>query len=101
MKKYICLVAVWATHIPGALSETFDYVIAGAGTAGLVVASRLSERSDVTVAVVEPGDDLRNDPNVTSINFSFANFNASINWQYTSVNQSLLGNRSFTYRAGK
>ncbi|KID84877.1 glucose oxidase [Metarhizium guizhouense ARSEF 977] len=82
-------------------SETFDFVIAGAGTAGLVIANRLSERSDLTVAVIEPGPDVRNDPNVQTVEFVFQSFNKSINWQYASVPQPTLNGRSFTYRAGK
>ena len=37
-------------------NSNFDYVIVGGGTAGLTVASRLSEESSVRVAVVEAGD---------------------------------------------
>ncbi|KAK4705020.1 hypothetical protein P7C70_g1189, partial [Phenoliferia sp. Uapishka_3] len=37
--------------------QTFDYVIVGGGTAGLVLAARLSENSSATVAVVEAGGD--------------------------------------------
>lgn len=36
-------------------NATFDYVIVGAGTAGLVLAERLSENPNVQVAVVEAG----------------------------------------------
>jgi choline dehydrogenase-like flavoprotein len=35
--------------------ETYDYVVVGAGSAGCAVAGRLSEDTDVTVAVVEAG----------------------------------------------
>lgn len=38
--------------------STFDYVIIGGGTAGLVVAARLSETEDVTVCVLEAGEDV-------------------------------------------
>ncbi|WP_197383618.1 GMC family oxidoreductase [Mycolicibacterium mengxianglii] len=40
---------------PRAFSAEFDYVIAGGGTAGCVLAARLSENPDVTVCLIEAG----------------------------------------------
>ncbi|KAI0124825.1 glucose oxidase [Xylariales sp. AK1849] len=84
-----------------ARNETFDYVIAGAGTAEVVVANRLSENSGISVAVIEPGDDVRDNPNVTTVGSQALSFNASIDWQYISTPQPQLGNRTIVYHAGK
>ncbi|KAI0127401.1 GMC oxidoreductase [Xylariales sp. AK1849] len=81
--------------------ETYDYIVAGAGTAGLVVANRLSADPSITVAVVEPGGDERTNPNVTSVLGYLTAFNTSIDWQYSIVPQSGLQGRDMQYHAGK
>jgi choline dehydrogenase-like flavoprotein len=37
-------------------SRTFDYVVIGGGTAGLAVASRLTEDPSIRVVVIEAGE---------------------------------------------
>src|SRR5437899_2290213 len=41
------------------MTETFDYVVVGGGTAGCVVATRLSEDPRVSVLLIEAGADER------------------------------------------
>ncbi|KAI4869417.1 putative GMC oxidoreductase [Hypoxylon rubiginosum] len=81
--------------------ETFDYVIAGGGTCGLVLANRLSEDPSIRVVVVEPGGDVRNNPNVTDVTAFTLAFDTEIDWQYTTTPQPAGGNQSIPFHAGK
>lgn len=45
-------------------ATNFDYLIAGGGTAGLTLAARLTENPDITVGVIEAGQDRSTDPKV-------------------------------------
>ncbi|KAL4800159.1 hypothetical protein BDV19DRAFT_398801 [Aspergillus venezuelensis] len=72
---------------PGALkphdSES-DYVIVGAGPAGYVLATRLSDDPSVTVTLLEAGPDGNNDRNVYTPGFAGRLQNSPYLWNYTS-----------------
>lgn len=82
-------------------AELFDYVIVGGGTCGLLLANRLSADPDITVAVIDPGPDRRDNPNVTNPTLWTTLLESDVNWGYMSVPQANAGNRSLTYDAGK
>jgi choline dehydrogenase-like flavoprotein len=80
---------------------TYDYVIVGAGTSGLVIANRLFELQNVTVAVIEAGDSVLNNVNVTNPGGYGLAFGTEIDWAYQTTSQTAAGGRKQTMRAGK
>ncbi|KAG8426415.1 hypothetical protein J3459_008145 [Metarhizium acridum] len=66
---------------------SFDYIIIGAGTSGLLVANRLSANSNTRVVLIEPSSDDRNNPNVTDplnrdkIVYHLSNYQDSLTWR--------------------
>ncbi|KAF7364291.1 Glucose oxidase [Mycena sanguinolenta] len=62
--------------------QSYDYIVIGGGTAGLTVASRLSEDPAVSVLVVEAGADDRDNPEVFDIYEFTAAFFGPLDWAY-------------------
>jgi choline dehydrogenase len=62
--------------------ETFDYVIVGAGSAGCVLANRLSEDATVSVCVLEAGPPDRNPFIHIPAGFIKTFYNPRVNWCY-------------------
>ncbi|KAK1984481.1 hypothetical protein LZ30DRAFT_586110 [Colletotrichum cereale] len=84
------------------LETPFDYIIVGGGTAGLVVASRLSEDDNVRVLVVEAGADKSADPLVLTPGLVAGLYGKEeYDWNFTSVPQPGLNNRRINQARGK
>ena len=79
----------------------FDYVIIGAGTAGCVLANRLSANPDVSVALIEAGPpDTTPLAHVPSLVGTLM-FNPRYGWGYKSVPQPQLGGRQILLPRGR
>lgn len=79
----------------------YDFVIVGGGTSGLVVANRLSEMKGYTVAVIEAGDSVFGNANVTDVTGYGRSFGTKIDWAYLTENQIYAGGKKQIMRAGK
>ena len=67
------------------IEHTFDFVIIGGGTAGLVLANRLSENANVKVGVLEAGPAQLNDPIVLTPGAATQGmYRAETNWMMKS-----------------
>ncbi|TFK48008.1 alcohol oxidase [Heliocybe sulcata] len=65
-----------------AASQTFDYIIVGAGLTGTTVAARLAENSDISVLLVEAGADNRDDSRVYDIYAYSQAFGTELDWAW-------------------
>ncbi|KAK3313019.1 hypothetical protein B0H66DRAFT_644141 [Apodospora peruviana] len=84
------------------LDKPFDYIVVGGGTAGLVVANRLTEDSHVRVLVVEAGADRSSDPFVLTPGLVPAVYGKDeYDWNFKSPPQSTLNNRPIIQPRGK
>ncbi|KAF4603324.1 hypothetical protein EYR38_003737 [Pleurotus pulmonarius] len=87
-----------ASELPG---RQFDFVIVGGGTAGNVIANRLTEDPRFSVLVLEAGPS-----NIGVLDSEVPGFNSNLlppgpyNWNYTTVPQEGLNGRSMSYIRG-
>jgi choline dehydrogenase len=82
------------------MSRQYDYVIAGGGTAGCVLAARLSEDPSVTVLLLEAGRTDRHP--LVQVPAGFAKLTAGPwEWGLTTVPQTHLDGRRIPYAQGK
>jgi choline dehydrogenase len=81
--------------------ESFDYVIVGAGSAGSVLANRLSEDGKSTVCVLEAGPRDWHPFIHIPAGFMYTLVNPRVNWLYTSEPSDWTGGRRIAAPRGK
>src|SRR6516165_8481043 len=79
----------------------FDYIVTGAGSAGCVVAARLSENGRYRVLLLEAGDRDRNPWIHVPMGYSRLLAYPSVNWMYESEPEPRLDGRTIYQPAGK
>ncbi|KAI0043720.1 GMC oxidoreductase [Auriscalpium vulgare] len=90
------------TDVAALPKSTYDFIVVGAGTAGSVIANRLSANPRFSILVVEAGG---SDANIEAMQIPFLAgtilSNASLIWNYTTTPQRGLGNRIIPYQRGR
>ncbi|MAN62493.1 MAG: choline dehydrogenase [Parvibaculum sp.] len=81
--------------------KIFDYIIVGAGSAGCVLANRLSESGRHTVLLIEAGGSDRNILIQMPTALSYPMASKTYNWGYNSEPEPAVNNRQITSPRGK
>ncbi|KAI9933722.1 hypothetical protein ASPWEDRAFT_48429 [Aspergillus wentii DTO 134E9] len=90
------------TSIPTNLHESYDYIVVGGGTSGLVVANRLTEDPSVNVLVLEAGSNRVDDPRIAAPGLAVATYDdPDFDWCLTSVPQEHLNGRRLAEPRGR
>ncbi len=84
-----------------AATETYDYIVTGAGSAGCVLANRLSESGRYRVLLLEAGGKDTNPWIHIPLGYAKTFVNPRVNWMFESEPESNLNNRTMYQPRGK
>ncbi|KAM3152936.1 hypothetical protein ABEW05_006663 [Botrytis cinerea] len=100
--KLFCFQALLSTATTSQSVQSYDYIIIGGGTAGLTIASRLSEDPQTSVLVLEAGTDHSSDINVLAPGLYTSMYgNPEYDWNYKTVPQIHANNQVIAHPRGK
>ncbi|KAL8950024.1 MAG: hypothetical protein Q9222_003918, partial [Ikaeria aurantiellina] len=83
------------------LATRFTHLVIGGGTAGLVVATRLAEKEDVVVGILEAGLPAYDEPRINIPGRFGETLGTEYDWQFMTVPQPGLNGRSIPWGRGK
>ena len=83
------------------MENNFDYIIIGAGSAGCVLANRLSESQQNKVLLIEAGGKDNNPWIHIPVGYYKTMHNPSVDWCYKTEPDKTMANRSIPYPRGK
>jgi choline dehydrogenase-like flavoprotein len=82
-------------------SRAFDYLVVGGGTAGLVVAARLSQNPKITVGVIEAGPAAFHEPIIDIPGKFGESLGSKYDWKFETTPQAGIGGRTLAFPRGK